>query len=73
VPQAMVPTEQLLGRAEELRRGSQLPAVPGTTLAPLGSGAPGAGPPSFGRPAAPPETQPPVYPLPAPGVLPPNN
>ena len=60
-PQAVVPTEQLLSRAEELRRGAH--ATPGIAAPPPVGAVPGPAPP--GPLAAPPPAAPEVAPPPA--------
>jgi hypothetical protein len=69
-PQIIVPTEQLLGRAENLRRGSQPP----TTVVPAGAITPAVAPvasPTGVLPPPPTNTQPPANSVPPQGFLPP--
>jgi hypothetical protein len=75
-PQAVVPTDQLLGRAEALRRGTaattaeqrfaSVPAAPPSPGAPIRAPSPQPGPPLGGPSpaAAPPPGGQPLYPLP---------
>jgi hypothetical protein len=73
-PQAVVPQDQLLGRAEELRRGTAAAASASALGVPEVRVNPPAGPPLLPG-AAPPVGGQPLYPLPpsAPGVGPPTS
>ena len=77
-PQTVVPTDQLLGRAEALRRGTQATAASAPVAAGFRVNPPPRGPGPFVPPASPgvsPAAPPPVgglptYPLPPPGPAP---
>ena len=68
-PQVIVPTDQLLGRAENLRRGS----VPPTAVVPAGAFAPApVGSPPGVLPPPPTNNLPPTYSVPPQGIAPPQ-
>jgi hypothetical protein len=75
VPQVIVPTQQLLDRADQLRQQAlQAPVAPAAGTAPIGTAVPGVAPAVVGPPTTPAPTLPPpaTVPTPAPMYTPPT-